>query len=318
MARNAFPDDWHLLSRLKFRQLHLITALDELRNLHRAAERVHLTQPAATRLLGQIERALGLALFERSARGMMPTAAGAALIHGAREILGALARTGEELTAIEDGATGSVNIGVLIAATPVLLPRAIARFKTARPDITVTVLEANHEQLVGALRSGSLDLVVGRMIGDARAAGMDFRPLHAEPMRVVARAGHPLVRKRRALPTLAALAGETWIWPSRDTPYRPLLEAAFRRLGVEPPRRLVESVSVLVNATLLAETDFLGVMPQKVAEHFVLQGTLAILPLELPAPTGPIGLINRAGQAMTPAMRDFVEVLAGVATELGD
>jgi DNA-binding transcriptional LysR family regulator len=73
---------------------------------------------------------------------------------------------------------------------------------------------------------------------------------------------------------------------------------------------------VLVNASLLQETDFLGVMPQDVAERFVRLGILATLDLELPEPTGPIGLITRPGQAMTPATREFASVLGRVAAEL--
>jgi DNA-binding transcriptional LysR family regulator len=314
MARRADPAAWHLRSRLKLRQLHLLVELDAVRGLRRAAERVHLTQPAATRLLGQIERALGLALFERGPRGMLPTAAGAALIQGAREVLGALARAGEELSAIQSGMSGRVEVGALSAAAPVLLPRAIARFKAAFPDVTVAVQEGTLALLLPLLREGDLDLVVGRLSGDVTASGMALEALHPEPMQVVLRAGHPLARRRRL--ALRELAGQAWVWPARGTPYRLRLEAAFRRAGAEPPRRLVESVSVLVNASLLQETDFLGVMPQDVAERFVRLGILATLDLELPEPTGPIGLITRPGQAMTPATREFASVLGRVAAEL--
>lgn len=316
MARRAFSDDWHLLSRLKFRQIHLVVALDNLGNLRRAAERVHMTQPAATRLLGQIERALGVALFERTARGMLPTASGAALIHGAREILGTLVRTGEELSAIDSGATGSVNVGALIAATPDLLPRAIARFKALRPKVTVSVVESNHERLVSSLREGALDLVVGRLVGDASASGLTLRALHAEPMRAVVRPGHPLAARRRRPLALHGLAGHSWIWPGRETPYRQRLEAAFRGQGADPPGHLVESVSLPMNLSLLRDSDFVGVMPRNVADFFAAAKLLAVLDVELPDPTGPIGLITRSGQAMAPATREFVEFLAQVSKEL--
>jgi DNA-binding transcriptional LysR family regulator len=308
MPLRADPNAWHLQSRLKLRQLHLLLALDELRSLHRAAERVHLTQPAATRLLGQVERAIGLKLFERSARGMMPTAAGAALIQGAREVLGALARAGEELGAIGAGSAGRVHVGVLVAAAPVLLPRAIARFKASFPEVTVAVQEGTLPLLLPMLREGELDLVVGRLSSEVTASGMALESLHPEPMRVVVRAGHPLRRRRR--PTLRSLAEQAWILPGRGTPYRLRLDAAFRKAGAEPPRRQVESASMLVNASLLQETDFLGVMPQDVAEQLVRLGALAVLEVELPEPTGPIGLITRPGQAMTPATREFAAALS--------
>ena len=105
------------------------------------------------------------------------------------------------------------------------------------------------------------------------------------------------------------------MWPARGTPYRLRLEAAFHRAGAQPPRRLVESASVLVNASLLQETDFLGVMPQDVAERFERLGALATLNVELPEPTGPIGLIMRPGQAMTPPTREFAAMLGRVAAD---
>lgn len=313
MSRSTDPAAWHLKSRLKLRQLHLLVSLDELRNLHRAAERLHLTQPAATRSLGEIERALGVKLFERTAQGMMPTATGTALVQGAREVLGVLARAGEELAAIQSGTSGRVQVGVLAAAAPVLLPRAIARFKAEFPEVTVAVQEGTLALLLPMLREGDLDLVVGRLSGEVVAFGMALESLHPEPMRVVVRAGHPLLRRRR--PTLRQLATEGWVWPARGTPYRLRLEAAFHRAGAQPPRRLVESASVLVNASLLQETDFLGVMPQDVAERFERLGALATLNVELPEPTGPIGLIMRPGQAMTPPTREFAAMLGRVAAD---
>lgn len=313
MPHRADPTAWHLQSRLKLRQLHLLLALDELRSLRRAAEGVHLTQPAATRLLGQVERAIGLKLFERSPRGMMPTAAGAALIQGAREVLGTLARTGEELDAIEAGTAGRIHVGVLVAAAPVLLPRAIARFKARYPEVTVAVQEGTLPLLLPMLREGELDLVVGRLSSEVTASGMALESLHPEPMRVTVRTGHPLARRRR--PGLRALAEESWVLPPQGTPYRLRLDAAFRSTGAEPPRRQVESASMLVNAALLQETDFLGVMPQDVAEQLVRLGALAALDVELPEPTGPIGLITRPGQEMTPATREFAAMLGKVAAE---
>lgn len=311
MTRKVLPNDWHLLSRLKLRQLHLIVALDDQRNMHRAAERLHLTQPACTRLLVQIERALGMPLFERTANGMIPTAAGVAMVQGAREVIGSLARTGDEMSAIDSGVTGLVKVGALVPAAPSLLPRTIARFKAARPRVTVVVVEGTLAHLVGMLREGVLDLVVGRLSSDLSTVGLAIQPLRLEPMRVVVRADHPLLGRRRL--KLGQLTDETWVMPDREAPYRRRLEAAFLAEGAQPPVRLVESVSVLVNVALAAETDFLCVMPGNVAEPHVTAGRLAFLPVVLPDPTGPVGIIRRAVRGANPALQAFIDELTAQA-----
>ena len=86
-------------------------------------------------------------------------------------------------------------------------------------------------------------------------------------------------------------------------------EAAFRQAGVEPPSRLVESVSILTNAALLQQTDMLGVMPINVARHYAGAGALAVLDVVLPPPSGPVGTITRAGTGSNPVLEQLLQAL---------
>ncbi|MDH4094007.1 MAG: LysR family transcriptional regulator, partial [Betaproteobacteria bacterium] len=291
-ATRILPD-WFLRSRLKMRQVLLLVALDEQRNMHRAAASLRMTQPAATRLLGGLERMLGLRLFERGPRGLTPNAYGESLIRHARAMLATLDHAREEMNSLAEGASGRVAIGALLVAAPVLVPRALARFKQRHPHHTVLVQEGSATALLPALRRGELDLVVGRVTSDVPGEGLEFETFYNEPMQVVARAGHPLGR-RRAL-ALADLAGEMWIVPAPDAPYRRRLDAAFRQAGVAPPRRLVESVSIAVNKMLVQGSDMLGVMPRTVAREYAALGLLRVLPVKLPPPSGPVGVITATG-----------------------
>jgi len=312
-ARQAVLSDWYLRSRLKMRQILLLVALDEHRNVHRAAASVAMTQPAATRLLGDLERLLGLQLFERSPRGVLPNAYGESLIRHSRMVLATLDHARDEINAISAGTTGKTSIGALLVAAPLLVPRGIARFKQHHPNHTVLVREGATAALVQALQRGELDLVVGRASSDVASEGLKFEAFYEEPMCVVARVGHPLAR-RRAL-KLAALDQEQWIVPPLEAAYRRRLDAAFRQAGVEPSQRIVESLSILTNRMLVQETDMLAVMPGKLAQHYVDLGVVRILPVKLPAPSGPVGLITLLGRPLTLAATDLVQALREVARQ---
>ena len=103
--------------------------------------------------------------------------------------------------------------------------------------------------------------------------------------------------------------------PTAEAPYRRRLDTAFRQAGVEPPQHLVESLSVLVNARLLQESDMLGVMPHSVAQQYADAGTLRILPTRLPPPSGPVGVISAAGP-QSPAAAAFLSTLRETVHEL--
>jgi len=311
--RPAILADWYLRSRLKMRQILLLVALDEQRNMHRAAESVAMSQPAATRLLGDLERLLGLRLFERSARGIAPNAYGESLVRHARVMLATLDHARDEVNALSEGTTGKVVIGALLLSAPVLVPRAIARFKRRQPNHTVLVREGIPATLLPALRRGELDLVVGRVSGDVSADGLNFEALYNEPMVAVTRTGHALARRR--VLKLAQLAGAQWVVPTPDSPYRRRLEAAFRQAGVEPPQRIVESLAMFVNRVLVQETDMLAVMPRDVARQYAALGIARILPVKLPPPSGPVGVITPAGRAPPPAAADLIQALREAALE---
>lgn len=311
----AVLPDWYLRSRLKMRQILLLVALDEHRNIHKAADKVSMTQPAATRLLGDLERLLGVQLFDRSTRGVQPNAYGVSLIRHSRMMLVTLDHARDEINAISSGTTGRTCVGALLVAAPTLVPRGLVRFKKRHPNHTVLVREGTTSILVPALWRGELDLVVGRASSDLDSKGLKFEALYDEPMCVVARIGHPLGRSRRAL-KLAALALEQWILPTPDAVYRRRLDDAFRQAGVEPPRCIVESLSILTNMMLVQETDMLAVMPGRVAEHYAEMNEIQILPVKPPALSGPVGVITLLGRPLTPAATDLVQALRETALEI--
>src|SRR5262245_25657826 len=108
----------------KPRHLRLLVALDDIRHLGKVAASINVSQPAVSKALGELERGLGLKLFERTARGLVPTAYGECLIRHARVMLGELAQARDELRGLASGSSGSIRIGVLATAALELVPRA--------------------------------------------------------------------------------------------------------------------------------------------------------------------------------------------------
>jgi DNA-binding transcriptional LysR family regulator len=133
-------------------------------------------------------------------------------------------------------------------------------------------------------------------------------------MCVVAGRRHPLAGRKGL--KLADLAAESWILPTPETAYRARIDAAFRQEGVEPPKELVESVSILTNTMLLQETAMLGVLPYNVARHYVAAGSVAVLDVALPPPSGPVGLITRVGPLSNPALDPLLDAVRTVAARM--
>jgi len=112
------PPDWFVRARLKLRHLQLLVALDEQRNLGRAAASLSVTQPAASKLLAEVETMLGTVLFERLPRGMEPNLYGEVLIRRARSVLIELEAAATELGAMRAGSTGRVTVGAVTGPPP--------------------------------------------------------------------------------------------------------------------------------------------------------------------------------------------------------
>ncbi len=178
--------------RVKIRHLILVTAIADEGTLVRAAESLHITQPVVTRGLREVEEVLGVPLFERMPRGVKPTPYGISFIERARSVLAELRAAGEEVRLLQSGQLGTVTVGTHLAGSNLLLPRAIAALKAEHPRLTVVVREGTPDTLQQLLLAGDLDLTVGRL-SPTVPVRLDQERLHQEPIRLVARAGHPVL-----------------------------------------------------------------------------------------------------------------------------
>ncbi|MDH7972101.1 LysR substrate-binding domain-containing protein [Sphingomonas sp. AR_OL41] len=300
-----------LLGRLKLRQLKLIAAVAQEGNILRGSQVLNIAQPAATKSIKELEEALGVQLFDRSSRGVTPTLYGDVIIKHAKLILTQLRHASEELQSIESGLSGRVFVGTLLAASPTLLPRSLALLRERRPGVAVTVIEGTIDKLMPALRTGDLDIVLGRLPDFREREGVDQEVLYNEPIAIVARDGHPLAAQSSV--SLAEIASQAWILPPSETSLRRQLMHAFRRADLEPPIDAIESVSILVNHALLLESDLLAAMPYQVA---TVQPGLTILPVDMEATASRIGATTRAGITPSAAVTCFMDMVREVAATI--
>ena len=293
--------------KFRLRHVELIAELHDCGSILKAARRLSLTQPTVTKALRDVESTLGVKLFERSNRGLEPTAYGEIFARHAKIVLAQLRHAAEELESLRAGYSGKVTVGTLLAASASILPDAIAMLKQQRPAVAISVVVGTYDILMPSLLAGDLDMVLGRLPEEGRSRALVYEEFYAEPICVVARRAHPLARKRRL--SLRELANEPWLLPLPETALRRQIERAFVEAGAQLPRNVIESVSILTNRALLRKSDLIGVMPYHVALDDVEQGLLAILPVKLKSIETPVGAILRAPGKLPPAAAALLDCL---------
>jgi len=301
-------------TRLKLHQMEFVVAIYERRSIAAATLALNISQPAATRMLKEIESILGVKLFERTRLGVTPTPYGDAMIRRARLILSETRLLHDEIAALANGVEGRIAVGTLLAASATLLPLSIERLRQRFPKVSVHILEGTFDVLVPMLRTSDLDILLGRLPRLAGDEGIATETLYHEPTSVVARPGHPLVQRDVAVQDLREAS---WILPSRRTLLRAEIDEAFRAIGQPPPKPMLESVTVLVNQRLLADTDLLAFLPRDIAEYYRVHDLVAILQTPLRLPVTEVGLSLREGHFPSPAARVFAEIVREVAAVIG-
>ena len=306
--------NWFLKARLKTRQLLLLIALDEQRNIHRAAEELHMTQPAASKQLKDLEDMLGVELFDRLPRGMRPTIYGDTMIRHARMALTSLSLAHDDIVALKSGLAGQVEVGVIMAPSMSLLPRAISRVKHAAPLLRIGVQMETSNILLERLRRGSLDFMVGRIFEDQADPDLQYDELSDEPVCAVARVGHPLLTAQGlGLPDIATAA---WILSPQGSVLRYRCDMMFRSAGLAPPANVVDTTALLLIISLLQQTDSLHVMPVEVARYYVSLNILSIVPVDLPCKMDSFGIVTRRSQLLSPGARIMLDAIRLAASEI--
>ena len=298
---------WFIRARLKTRQLLLIVALAEEGNLHRAAQVLNLTQPAASKLLKDLEDVLEVPLFDRLPRGMRPTWYGETMIRHARVALASLNQAHDELTALKAGRYGQVRVGAITSPGLMLLPPAVALVKQEHSNLQILLEIESSDVLMERLAQGNLDILVARLFAQHDKSQLRYERLTAEPVCAVARPGHPLLGVAGL--TLRDVVSAGWIVPSAGSVLRHRFELMFQEQGLAPPINVVETAALLFITRMLQQSDMLAVLAADVARYYAAHGIVTVLPLEMPCHMDDFGIITRTDRLPSPAAKVMMQAL---------
>ena len=285
---------------LKQRHVKLLLALDQLRHLGQAARLLHMSQPAASRSLAQLESQVGQVLFDRSGSGTQPTPMGELFIAHARYLAGSAQRMAAEANAWQERRTRLLRIGVLASAAIHIVPRLVSDLLAHDADLEITVYEDLLHQLLDALSNGELDCVIGRTGGRLSSSEIEEVFLYKDPVSLICGPANPLVHEERV--RLEALMDHRWILPVKGSVLGDRIDDMFAKFRVAPPARQVQSNAVLANIMLINEHPWIMPLAEALALHFQKLGRTRILPFDTQVNFGNQQVMIRRGGTSNPAV----------------
>jgi DNA-binding transcriptional LysR family regulator len=303
-----------LRSRLRLRQLSALVAVADAASLRKAALALQVSQPALSKTVRELEASFGRALFVRDAKGLKETAHGAAVIQYARRMLREADGIAHALDAIDAGAGGRIRIGTIPTVSVAWLDALVGRLLGSDPPVALQVAEGSTDVLVGALRRRELDCVIGRITPAIVGDDLNTRAVFQQKLRILARAGHPALRGHRA-PALKHLVGHPWVLTPPSTPLRQVIDRAFVNEGLPPPIARLETYSLPLILSRVANGDALAAVPDDIAQACAKQGRLRMLPFAWALP--PVCLMWLKRDDGVPLLRRFVELAAQASTAYG-
>src|ERR1700761_4476941 len=304
--RNAWPDHSpsadpglssreRTTSRIRLRHLTCFVVVAQERTLARAAARLHLSQPAASKTLAELEDLAGRRLVQRSRAGTALTPAGEEFLRYAADVTQAL----ESAAAVLTGAAVPIAPTLRVAALPTvaggLLVQAIARLRERRPHAGISVRIGDNPELLAWLKSGEMDVAVGRMAEPATMQGVSFELLYAESLAVVTRPQHPLAIAGDKPASPHSLLDYPLIVPGIGTAPRHDVEGFFAAHGIALPPGRTETQSISVARTLTLISDAVWITPQHPVQLDLDRRWLRRLNVPVPGNVEPVGILSRTG-----------------------
>jgi len=300
----------HLVARLRFRHLNLLTEVQARGSLRAAAQSLNLTQPALSKALAEIEAAFGFPLFLRTPRGLKPTAQGAVVLRGATLLLAELGHVHAEALAA-DRLAAKIRIGAPPFVAQTYLPEVIQRLVRHDAPLRVQLQEDRVPALIQSLQRGELDALITtfplQMLESERGALQSIKLFEVQFAAIAAR-GHPLLRARRA--DWIRLAREPWVMPVEGSMGRRLIEDCFRHSGVPVPPPVIEATSPTTSLQLVAAGLGLGIVPDValLSHGPVPAGAVGQIRVAPEPPSSAVALIFRSGP-MNPRIERLQQAL---------
>lgn len=298
---------------IKLRHLQAFLEVARLRSLTEAASALNITQPAVSKTLKELEALVGVSLMERGRSGVTLTAEGEIFRHYAGLSVAALGEGLDGIDQVRMGSERQLRIGALPSVAASIVPLAAGRYLERGRGATLDIVTGPNGHLLDQLRTGALDVVIGRLGQPDAMQGLAFQQLYSEQVVLAVRPGHPLIGN----PDLARLPDYPVLYPNRSAAIRPLVERLMVANGIGRLPRRIETVSNAFGRTFTRSTDAVWIISNGVVANDLAEGQLAALAVDTRITLGPVGISTRAAEAHTPDLLLFMAVMREAVEQRG-
>lgn len=290
--------------KIGLRDLEYFVVLAEHRHVGRAAEALGLSQPALSRSLRRLERAMDTMLVTRTPKGVEVTTVGAAFLSRVEKLQLSVHDIAREVEDLTKGRAGELRVGANSIAVEHLLPAAMSNVFRIAPKLEIKIVVGSNDTLIPGLRSGRLDVVVS----GAAASDPDLSHVHLwdDEYHVYAGAKHRLVSRKQL--HIADVAAEKWAMPP-DAPPTLWLRQTFQDHGFSPPRVMLETTALSLRLKAIASSDLLDFLPEVAAREAMLAGLAVKLHVKDLSWSRPLVASYRTHGYLSPAARMFIDIL---------
>ncbi len=281
------------------RQLQIFASAARTLSFSRTSREVHLTQPAVSMQVKQLEECAGVPLFERMKRRLYLTHAGEEMARYAQEVLRTLQEAEDTFAALRGLRGGRIAVAI-VSTAKYFAPKLIAMFSREHPEIEMKLLVNNREAVVQLLRANEIDFaIMGRPPGEVETLATPFAP---HPLVIVAPSSHPLARRRKV--SRAALGQETFLVRERGSGTRAAMEQFFADGGIAPRIGMEMSSNETIKQAVLA-----GLGLAFISEHTIglelATGQLALVRAEGLPVMRAWHVVSRREKRLSPAAEAF-------------
>ena len=251
-----------------------------------------------SKTLNELEQLTGTRLFDRGRLGAQMTLMGEQFLTHAVKVLDALNHAGQSLNQKDGQSTTVIRVGALPTAALGILPKVIGQFHKQQSDVTLQVATMNNTMLLSGLKSGELDLGIGRMSDPELMTGLNYELLFLESLKLVVRPGHPLLHENITL-------SKVMEWPvvvsPKGTIPRQNAETLLSSQGCKMSVSCVETLSASLSRQLTVDYNYVWFVPSGAVKEDLRQGTLTSLPVTTQGAGEPIGVLTRVDTPLSPA-----------------
>ena len=296
------------------KRLQIFVDLSENHHMPTVAKVHGISQPAISLSIRELESSLRQRLFQRSAKGLIPTEKGTIFAFRIKRALAELRVIQLDLAAIQGSIEGTITVGALPFSRTIILPASIARLIEKHPRLRVSTIESPYEALATGLRNGDIDFILGALRPVDFTKDLVSESFLSDVVSIVVRTDHPLTRKSKV--TVEDLLASQWILSRTGSPARELIMRSFIHMGHVPPTPVVETGDLAILRGLLLQSNMITAISGHQLQYEIDIGSLVKLDFVLDKTMRDIGITQRVGAKLSPGANSLIEEIKMFVTDL--